>query len=118
MADGWIGAGSSTPREFRKQASQVLGHLKEADRDASSFSIAKRVYIAVTTDRDRAHARLRDWFGRFYQDPQLADRVVLLGDLRQCRDGLAELEDAGAKLLILNPVFDELDQIRLLQDVL
>jgi hypothetical protein len=63
-------------------------------------------------------ARARNWFDRFYGDGSLADRVVLCGDVSECADGLLALADVGADLLILNPVYDELAQLRALSDVL
>lgn len=114
LGDGWIGAGSSSTADFKAQAAQVRAHLAEAGRDPSTFSIAKRVYLAVDPDKARALGRLREWCGRFYGNPALADRVAIVGDAQEVIGGLREVRAAGAELLLLNPVFDELPHLELL----
>lgn len=114
LGDGWIGAGASPTGEFKEQAAQVRRYLGEAKRDPSTFPIAKRVYVAVDPDRPRALARLRDWFGWYYGNAALADRVALVGGPQECIDGLREVIGAGAQLLILNPVFEEVRHLEIL----
>jgi hypothetical protein len=49
----------------------------------------------------------------------MADQVSVWGDTQACVDGLAEVVAAGARLLLLNPVFDEAEQLeRFAADVL
>lgn len=114
LGDGWIGAGSSSTAEFKEQAAHVRACLAEVGRDASTFTIAKRVYLAVDRERGRALGRLREWFGTFYGNPTLADRVALVGDSEEVIAGLREVRGAGAELLVLNPVFEELRHLELL----
>ena len=110
MADGWIGAGSGTTSAFA-DAHRVLREALAAEgRDPTTFAVAKRVYIAVDDDAERARTRLREWFGLFYRNPELADQVAVWGSPAACVDGLRAVVDAGAKLLILNPVFDQVEQ--------
>src|SRR5205823_7176566 len=52
--DGFFGAGSQTTAQFADQARIVREALKQPEREASSFRIAKRVYIAVDNDTERA----------------------------------------------------------------
>src|SRR5262249_59382111 len=52
--NGFFGAGSSTTKQFAEQVPIVRQALREAGRDAGSFRIAKRVYIAVDDDAPRA----------------------------------------------------------------
>ena len=54
--DGFFGAGSSTTAEFAEQVPIVREALAEHGRDPASFRIAKRVYIAVDDDAERARA--------------------------------------------------------------
>ena len=49
IADGWMGAGSTSTAEFRGHAAALRDHLAERGRDA--FAISKRVYVAWTTTR-------------------------------------------------------------------
>ncbi len=114
LADGWIGAGSSTAEAFRQSMSVLRDSLGDAGRDLASYSISKRVYVAVDDDRERARSRLREWFGVYYGAPDLADRVALAGPAEACVEGLVELVGAGADLLIVNPVFDEEQQAEVL----
>ena len=57
--NGFFGAGSSTTKQFAEQVPIVRQALAEAGRDAASFKIAKRVYIAVDNDAQRAPANWR-----------------------------------------------------------
>jgi hypothetical protein len=68
------------------------------------------MYVAVDVDGDRARSRLREWFGLFYRNPDLADRVAVWGTAEACAEGLADVVRAGARTLVLNPVFDQLEQ--------
>jgi probable F420-dependent oxidoreductase len=114
LGDGWIGAGSSSTEEFRGNVSLVRSDLAETGRDESSFAIAKRVYFAVDDDRERARTRLREWFALFYRDADLADRVAVFGAVDQCVAGLRDVREAGARTIIVNPVFDFEEQLEVL----
>jgi hypothetical protein len=41
----------------------------------------------------------------------MAAQVAVCGDVGECLDGLARVTRAGARLLMLNPVFDELEHL-------
>jgi probable F420-dependent oxidoreductase len=116
--DGWMGAGSSTIDQFRGQASLVRAALDAAGRDPATFVIAKRVYIAVSSDSARSLDRMRAWSTTFYGDTTMADSAAVVGDLDFCLGKLAEVSDHGAQVIVLNPVFDVIDQMRLLADAL
>jgi probable F420-dependent oxidoreductase len=116
--DGWMGAGSSTLDQFKEQASVVRDALAAIGRDPAAFTIAKRVYIAVSTNRDRSLERMRAWSSIFYGDATVLDRVAVVGDLAFCMGKLFEVNDSGADLIVLNPVFDEIDQMKLLSTAL
>jgi probable F420-dependent oxidoreductase len=119
MGDGFIGAGASSTAAFAGVVATLRTALAEAGRDASGFPISKRVYVAVDEDRERARRRLVDWFGGFYHDAGLAERVALWGPPAECVAHLREVVAAGAGLLILNPVFDEREQLeRLAHEVI
>lgn len=112
--DGWMGAGSSSVHQFKEQASLVRAALEAIGRDPAGFTIAKRVYIAVSSDRERAMERMRAWSAVFYGDTAMADEAAVVGDLDFCIGKLSEVSDLGADLIVLNPVFDEIEQMRLL----
>jgi probable F420-dependent oxidoreductase len=119
MGDGFIGAGGSSTAAFADVVATLRAALAEAGRDASRFPISKRVYLAVDEDRERARRRLVEWFGGFYRDASLAERVSVWGPPDECAARLREVVAAGAGLLILNPVFDEREQLeRLANEVI
>ena len=117
--DGWMGAGSSSSSDFVDQIGVLRRCLEETNRPLDSFAISKRVYIAVDNDRVRGERRLREWFAARYKRAEMAPRVSIWGGAQECIDKLAELVRSGARHLMLNPVFDEMEQLELLaQDVI
>jgi probable F420-dependent oxidoreductase len=118
LGDGFIGAGASSVEQFAGVVARLRGALERRGRDPGAFPVSKRVYIAVDEDVTRAGRRLEAWFGRFYGDPMLARRVAVWGPADRCIESLARVAAAGARLVILNPVFEESDQVdRLLAEV-
>lgn len=113
-AHGFIGAGSSTTAEFARHAATARGELDRQHRDPGSFTIAKRVYIAVDDDagkaRDRISDALQDRYGYFGLGNLTA--VAVAGTADDCAAGLSDIAAAGAHTIILNPLFDELRQMR------
>ncbi len=111
---GFIGAGSASTADFKAHA-QALGEaLAEAKRDPATFMIGKRVYVAIAEDRALAARRLREWFGLYYGQADLAERVAVWGSAGECADGLRDIVAAGARLLVLNPVFGQVEQMEIL----
>jgi hypothetical protein len=49
-----------------------------------------------------------------YKNADMASRVSIWGDPAECVDKLGELIRAGTQHLLLNPVFDEMEQMELL----
>ena len=111
LGDGFIGAGSASTATFAEQMKVLRAILAERGRDASAFPIGKRVYLAIDRDRARAGKRLAEWFGAFYGRPALAEEVSVWGDVDTCVEGLRAVAAAGAGFLMLNPVFDEAEQL-------
>jgi alkanesulfonate monooxygenase SsuD/methylene tetrahydromethanopterin reductase-like flavin-dependent oxidoreductase (luciferase family) len=105
LGDGYIGAGSTPMAAF-------LDDIKLLPAD---FPKAKRLYVALGDNLPR----LREWFGAFYHKPEMADQVAVWGSPERVRDSIKRLEDAGVRHVLLNPVFEEEEQMeRLAQDVL
>jgi probable F420-dependent oxidoreductase len=118
--NGFFAAGSSTTKQFAEQVPIVRQALAEARRDAASFKIGKRVYIAVDEDAQRARRRIGETLHRFYPFFQLSglEAVAVYGPPDACVRGLREVAEAGAELILLNPVFDEVEQMeRLMAEV-
>jgi probable F420-dependent oxidoreductase len=114
LGDGWMGPGSSSSAEFVKHIELVRRLLDETKRDPATFSISKRVYIAVDDDREVAEQRLRRWFGARYKSPDMAPQVSIFGTRAEVVDKLGELVKAGAQHLLLDPVYDHVEQMELL----
>jgi len=89
----------------------VRAELAAAGRDPDRFRIAKRVYISVDDDQARAVAALEDGLQQLYGSP-IPVEVGIAGAPAACSEQLADVIDAGAGLVQLNPVHDDLEQMR------
>jgi probable F420-dependent oxidoreductase len=118
LGDAFIGAGSVSTKVFLEEVKLLRGMIKESGRDPARFPLGKRVYIAVDRDRARAGRRLAEWFGAFYGRPELATEVSVWGEPQECVERLSEIVGAGVGFLMLNPVFDELEQLELFASAL
>ena len=113
LGDGFFGAGSTTTERFAEQVEVVRDELAAQGRDPAGFPVAKRVYIAVDDDAERAREsmraaleRLYGFFGRRDLTP-----VAVFGPPDACVRGLREVVAAGAELILLNPLFDDAQQM-------
>ena len=121
LANGFIGAGSTTTADFVEQARLVREAVTEQGRDPASFRVAKRVYVGVDDDARRAQQRtgdaLNDLYGYF--GLKGIERVAVAGRPADVAGQLADIAAAGAGLILLNPLFDEAEQMeRLSAEVL
>jgi len=112
-ADGFFGAGSQTTAQFADQVKVLREALSEQNRDPGTFPIAKRVYIAVDDSASRARERITSaldeqygYFGIKGLGP-----VAVAGPPDACVQSLREVFDAGAEIILLNPLFDDLQQM-------
>ena len=111
LADGFMGAGSTSTAQFRDHVEVIRSELEQAGKDMDAFPIAKRVYIAIDDDSNRAERRLRDWFGAWYGRAEMGSEVSVWGSVDDCVDVLMEVVEAGAGMVMLNPVFDYEDHL-------
>jgi probable F420-dependent oxidoreductase len=114
LGDGWMGAGSSSTQDFKAQIQALRGFLDEAKRDPATFTISKRVYLAVDSNQARAEERLRAWFGVRYRSADMGSRVSVWGSVDECVDQLRDLVASGAQHLLLNSAFDHLEHLELM----
>ena len=114
LADGWMGAGSATTADFRRHVGVIRAALGAEGRDRSEFPISKRVYIALDDDEARAERRLREWFAQRYGNADMGSQVSVWGGAERCAEGLQEIVDAGADMLMLNPMFDHMEHLEAL----
>jgi probable F420-dependent oxidoreductase len=121
LGDGFFGAGSTTTERFAEQVQVVREALAEEGRDPAGFPIAKRVYLAVDDDAERAQRNISAALDRLYGftgRTGLAP-VAVAGPPEACVRGLREVADAGAELILLNPLFEEAAQMeRLASEVM
>lgn len=108
VADGWMGAGSSPSSAFPEMVSRLREQLEAQGRDASSFPIAKRVYVAI----DRPPREVSDWFRAVY-GPFVPPEVAATGSAEHVVDELRRVREAGAELLVVSPVGDDRAQLDL-----
>ena len=111
LADGFIGAGSTTTNQFREHVQIIRGELDRRGRDPESLQISKRVYIALDDDSDRAERRVNDLFVASRDRTDMGSDMAVWGSVEQCVEGLMEVVEAGAGMLMLDPLFDHEEQI-------
>lgn len=79
------------------------------------FPKAKRLYVALGENLPR----LKEWFGAFYHKPEMAEQVAVWGSSERIAREIRRLKDAGVDHVLLNPVFDEEEQMeRLAAEIL
>jgi alkanesulfonate monooxygenase SsuD/methylene tetrahydromethanopterin reductase-like flavin-dependent oxidoreductase (luciferase family) len=113
LGGGFFGAGSSTTADFAEQVKVLRRSLAEDGRDTDSFPVAKRIYIAVDDDADRARTRMADAligvYGQAFGSSLMP--VTVTGSPADCVRGVQEVADAGAELILLTALFDEAEQM-------
>ena len=92
--------------DFGQQIAEIRGMLERADRDPATFTLSKRLYVAIDDDADRAERRLQDWFGHNYGNPEMGSKVSVWGPAERVYEAIDGFIGAGAQHLLLNPVFD------------
>ena len=70
----------------------------------------------MDSNHKQAEKRLREWFGLYYGKPEMASRVSIWGGRDECLDKLGVLVQAGAKHLLLNPVYNVMEHLELLAE--
>ncbi|HVV09259.1 LLM class flavin-dependent oxidoreductase [Amycolatopsis sp.] len=103
LGDGFFGAGSTTTAKFAEQVAIV----REANPD---FPIAKRIYIDVDDNGDRAREHVADGLAAIYGKRGL-EAVAVAGTPEDCVRGVQEVADAGAELILFTPVRDQANQM-------
>jgi probable F420-dependent oxidoreductase len=113
LGDGFFGAGSTTTERFAEQVQIVRDELAQRAAGPAGFPIAKRVYIAVDDDAERGRERMGEALGRQYGSFGLRDMtpVAVYGPPAACAAGLREVAAAGAGMILLNPLFDDAEQM-------
>jgi probable F420-dependent oxidoreductase len=110
--DGFFGAGSTATNQFAEQVPIVREALANAGRDPAGFGFAKRVYIAVDDDAERARRRVAASLVDLYGDyGRRLEPAAIAGNPDDCIEGVQHVADAGAELILFTPFFDEPEQM-------
>ncbi|GAB7144772.1 LLM class flavin-dependent oxidoreductase [Mycobacterium riyadhense] len=110
--DAFLGAGSSTTAAFAEAVAILRQELAQQHKDPARFTIGKRVYLMIDDDADRARERVLAGLRRIYGEMPGIDTVPVSGTPADVARGLAEVIDAGAQMLLLNPVGPDVAQNR------
>jgi probable F420-dependent oxidoreductase len=108
--DGFMGAGSQTLAQFAAQVEVVREELSAQERDPDTFRIGKRVYVHVEDDAVRGRQRLEDALTRHYGGGSWSEHIVA-GPAEACSAGIRAVADAGAELILLNPLVNDAQQL-------
>jgi probable F420-dependent oxidoreductase len=108
--DGFMGAGSQTVVQFAEQVKVVREELTAQGRDPGTFRIGKRVYVHVEDDAARGRQRLEAALTHHYGRGGWSEHI-LAGPAEECTAGIRAVADAGAELILLNPLVDEAPQL-------
>jgi probable F420-dependent oxidoreductase len=108
--DGFMGAGSQTTAQFAEQVKVVREELTAQGREPTTFRIGKRVYVYVDDDAARGRRRLEDALTHHYGRGGWSDHI-LAGPAEACAAGIGAVAEAGAELILLNPLVDDAHQL-------
>ena len=86
--------------------------LDEQQKDPAHFTIGKRVYLTIDDDAARARERVLGGLRRIYGEMPGIDSVPVSGTPDDVARGLREVIDAGAQMLLLNPVGADVNENR------
>jgi probable F420-dependent oxidoreductase len=112
MGDGFFGAGSSPTDRFAEQVRIVRRALAAAGRAADSFPIAKRVYVAIDDDAERARARTNAALEGIYGHRVPAiEAAAFAGTAADCVREVNQVAAAGAELILFTALFDQREQM-------
>jgi probable F420-dependent oxidoreductase len=112
MGDGFFGAGSSPTARFAEQVEIVRAALAQAGRPAGSFPIAKRVYIAVDDDSQRARKRINAALEGIYgRRVPAIEAAAIAGTAAECIREVNQVAAAGAELILFTALSGQREQM-------
>ncbi len=116
--DGFMGAGSQTTARYAEQVALVKEELNAQHRDPETFRFGKRVYVHVEDDPAAARARLGEALREHYGGGDWSEHM-LAGPAEECAAGIRAVGEAGAELILLNPLVEDRRQLeRLANEVI
>lgn len=124
QANGYMGAGPTPTWQFEQHVQQLHAVMDESGRNRSECPVSKRVYLALDDNAENAKARLDEFFEARYpwqikDDPNFVANICCWGSAEQVATGLREVSDAGAEMIVLNPLWNYVEQYeKLAEEVL
>ena len=97
IADSFMGAGSSTTATFAEAVKSVRRELDEQQKDATQFTIGKRLYVTVDDDAGRARERVVDGLRRIYGEMPGIEDVPVSGTPDDVIKGVREVIGCGCR---------------------
>ena len=89
---------------FTEQLARLRESIAQAGRGIEDVVTAKRVYLCLDDDPGPAAQMMQRWFSETWGDSGLASAAGVFGSPAQCAAELLALRNAGADLLILDPI--------------
>jgi probable F420-dependent oxidoreductase len=112
MGHGFFGAGSSTTARFAELVQMARKALVEEGRPIEDFPIAKRVYVGIDEDADRARERMNAALESIYgQRIPSIEAAAFAGPAADCARELRQVVAAGAELILCTALFDQAEQM-------
>jgi probable F420-dependent oxidoreductase len=112
LGDGFFGAGSSSTAKFAEQVQIVRAALAEAGRPAEDFPIAKRVYIEIDENAERARSRMNAALEGIYGSRVPAiEAAAITGPAADCVREVNQVAAAGAELILFTALFNQREQM-------
>jgi alkanesulfonate monooxygenase SsuD/methylene tetrahydromethanopterin reductase-like flavin-dependent oxidoreductase (luciferase family) len=112
LGDAFLGAGSSTTASFVEAVKIVHDELDKQGKDPAGFTVGKRVYLMIDDDPDRARERVLAGLHRIYGEMPGIEAVPVSGNTKDVVRGVRDVIDAGAEMVLLNPVGVDVAQDR------
>jgi alkanesulfonate monooxygenase SsuD/methylene tetrahydromethanopterin reductase-like flavin-dependent oxidoreductase (luciferase family) len=110
--DAFLGAGSSSTAKFGEAVKTVRHDLVEQGKDPAHYRIGKRVYLMIDDDPAGARGRVLAGLHRIYGAMPGIEAAPVSGTSDDVAAGLREVIDAGAEMILLNPVGRDLAEDR------
>ena len=112
LGDGFFGAGSSPTAKFAEQVQIVRAALAEAGRPTEDFPIAKRVYIEIDENTERARSRMNAALEGIYGTRVPAiEAAAITGSAADCVREVNQVASAGAELILFTALFNQREQM-------
>ena len=108
IGSGFFGAGSSTTAAFADQVAIIRRALADAGRPTRDFGIAKRLYIAIDENTERARERMNAALERIYgQRVPSIEAASVAGAPADCVREVRAIAAAGAELILFTAPFEQ-----------